>query len=188
MAWRSPPHTPFLFTTAKAEVPEDASSPETLQQGRGACKAKTLSTIMLRCYLSFVTSATCLLSGESTWTFTQVGCSHHRGYHDRLDTEAGVRIHLSFRKQHFSKVLKCHPSHKILFENVFFIKNAIYGTFLVVQWLRIHVPAQGTWIWSLIRERRSLVQSGATKATCVNYRAQALCSPHARMKDSTCRN
>ena len=101
MGWRSPPPAPSLFTTAKEAVPEDTSSPETLQQGRGACKAKTLSTIMLRCSLSFVTSATCLLSGESMWTFTQVGCSHHRGYRDRLDTEAGVRIHLSFRKQHF---------------------------------------------------------------------------------------
>ena len=92
MGWRSPPPAPSLLTTAKGEGPEDALSPETLQQGRGACKAKTLSTITLRCYLSFVTSATCLFSGESMWTFTQVGCSHHRGYRDRLDTEAGVRI------------------------------------------------------------------------------------------------
>ena len=29
------------------------------------------------------------------------------------------------------------------------------GTSLVVQWLRIHLSKQGTWVWSLVREVRS---------------------------------
>ena len=34
------------------------------------------------------------------------------------------------------------------------------GTSLVVQWLRIHLPMQGTWILPLVRELRSHMPSG----------------------------
>lgn len=70
MGWRSPPPAPSLFTTAKGEGPEDALSPGDPTARKRGLKAKTLSTITRRCHLSFVTSATCLFSGDSTWTFT----------------------------------------------------------------------------------------------------------------------
>ena len=35
------------------------------------------------------------------------------------------------------------------------IKNLPKGTTLVVQWLRICLPMQGTWVQSLVRELRS---------------------------------
>ena len=34
------------------------------------------------------------------------------------------------------------------------------GTFLVVQWLRIHLPMQGTWVRLLVLELRSHVLQG----------------------------
>ena len=47
------------------------------------------------------------------------------------------------------------------------------GTFLVVQWLRIHLPIQGTQVWFLVQEDPTC--SGATKA----HEPQLL-SPHSR--------
>ena len=41
------------------------------------------------------------------------------------------------------------------------------GTSLVAQWLRIHLPIQGTWVQALVREE--LTCHGATKAVCHNY-------------------
>ena len=46
------------------------------------------------------------------------------------------------------------------------LRNSKQGTFLVVQWLRIHLVMQGTWVWSLVGELRShmswdLAHSGA---------------------------
>ena len=38
---------------------------------------------------------------------------------------------------------------------------------LVVQWLRIHLPMQGTWVWALVQE--DLTCCGATKPVCHNY-------------------
>ena len=46
------------------------------------------------------------------------------------------------------------------------IKN-FPGTSLVVQWLRIHLPMQGTQDQSLVREDPSC--RGATKPTCHSY-------------------
>ena len=80
-----------------------AGRPETLLPGRGVCKAKTLFIIILRCYLSFLL----LFSQESTGAFTRVGCSRGVGYHDRLNAEAGVRIHLSSRKPGIQGICKC---------------------------------------------------------------------------------
>ena len=55
------------------------------------------------------------------------------------------------------------------------------GTSLVVQWLRICLPLQRTWIWSLARELRSHTpclkipcHARATRPTCCNYRAYVL--------------
>ena len=41
------------------------------------------------------------------------------------------------------------------------------GTSLVVQWLRIHLPMQGTWVQSLVREDPTC--HGATKPVRHNY-------------------
>ena len=50
--------------------------------------------------------------------------------------------------------------------------NESQGTSLVVQWLRIRLPKQGTWVWSLIREDPTC--RGATKPVRHNYWACAL--------------
>ena len=42
------------------------------------------------------------------------------------------------------------------------------GTFLVVQWLRICLPMQGTWVESLVQELRYHML-GATKPMHPNY-------------------
>ena len=41
------------------------------------------------------------------------------------------------------------------------------GTSLVVQWLRIHLPVQGTWVRALVREDPT--GHGATKPAHHNY-------------------
>ena len=43
---------------------------------------------------------------------------------------------------------------------------------LVAQWIRIHPPMQGTWVWSFVQEDATC--QGATKPVCHNYWAQAL--------------
>ena len=43
------------------------------------------------------------------------------------------------------------------------------GASLVLQWFRIHLPMQGTWIRSLIQEDPTCC--GATKPWCHNYRS-----------------
>ena len=43
---------------------------------------------------------------------------------------------------------------------------------LVVQWLRIHLPVEGTWVQSLVREDSTCC--GATKPICHSYWAWAL--------------
>ena len=47
-----------------------------------------------------------------------------------------------------------------------------WGTSLVAQWLRIHLPMQGTRVWSLVREDPTCRR--ATKPVCHNYWACAL--------------
>ena len=51
-------------------------------------------------------------------------------------------------------------------------KNIILGTSLVVQWLRICLPMQGTWVRALVQEEPTC--HGATKPVCHNYWACAL--------------
>ena len=46
------------------------------------------------------------------------------------------------------------------------------GTSLVVQWLRIHLPMQGTWVWSLVWEDPTCRR--ATKPVRHNYRARVM--------------
>ena len=46
-----------------------------------------------------------------------------------------------------------------------YIKNV--GTSLVAQWLRIHLPMQGTQVRALVREDPTC--RGATKPLCHNY-------------------
>ena len=41
------------------------------------------------------------------------------------------------------------------------IKTPCFRTFLVVQWIRIHLPMQGTWVWSLVQKDSTC--RGATK-------------------------
>ena len=43
------------------------------------------------------------------------------------------------------------------------------GTFLVVQWLRIRLPIQGTWVWSLVQEDSTYHR--ASKSMHRNYGA-----------------
>ena len=47
------------------------------------------------------------------------------------------------------------------------IRNETQGTSLVVQWLRICLPTQGTWIWSLVWEDPTCCW--AAKCLCCNY-------------------
>ena len=52
------------------------------------------------------------------------------------------------------------------------LKIWLVGASLVAQWLRIHLPMQGTWIWSLVQEDPTC--HGATKPVHHNYWAWAL--------------
>ena len=52
------------------------------------------------------------------------------------------------------------------------IKLTSFGTSLVVQWLRICLPMQETWVWALVREDPTCW--GATKPVRHNYWACAL--------------
>ena len=49
----------------------------------------------------------------------------------------------------------------------FFCLKICLGTSLVVQWLRIHLPMQGTWVRALVQEDPTC--RGATKPVCHNY-------------------
>ena len=52
------------------------------------------------------------------------------------------------------------------------LKKNLLRTSLVVQWLRIRLPVQGTWVRALVREHPTC--RGATKPVCYNYRACSL--------------
>ena len=79
------------------------------------------------------------------------------------------------------------PSSQLLFYNIYFffpVKKIVHvhcrkfdlkkelGTSLVVQWLRICLPLEGTWVWALVWEDSTCRR--ATKPVCHNYWAQAL--------------
>ena len=52
-------------------------------------------------------------------------------------------------------------------DNSFGGQNVYGWTSLVAQWLRIRLPMQGTWVWSLVREDPTC--SEATKPVCHKY-------------------
>ena len=52
------------------------------------------------------------------------------------------------------------------------IKSNSWGTSLVVQWLRLHLPVQGIWVQSLVWEDPTCLR--ATKPMYHNYQASAL--------------
>ena len=56
------------------------------------------------------------------------------------------------------------------------------GTSLVVQWLRIHFPMQGTWVQSLPWE--DLIYHRATKLMCCNYRSPSNHSPCSTIREA----
>ena len=43
------------------------------------------------------------------------------------------------------------------------LKITVEGTFLVVQWLRLHLPMQGAWVQSLLGKLRSHMLNGISK-------------------------
>ena len=51
-------------------------------------------------------------------------------------------------------------------------KDFLQWTSLLVQWLRIRLPMQGTWVRALVQEDTTC--SGATKPVCHNYWSCAL--------------
>ena len=56
------------------------------------------------------------------------------------------------------------------------VKETVVQTSLVIQWLRICLPVQGTWIQSLAQEDSTCL--GATKPMCHNYGVAASHSQH----------
>ena len=50
------------------------------------------------------------------------------------------------------------------------LSRLFWGTSLVTQWLRIHLPMQGTQVWSLVREDPTWLST--TKPVCHNYWAR----------------
>ena len=54
-----------------------------------------------------------------------------------------------------------------LFLQVFYLKMVLIRTSLVAQWLRIHLPMQGTWVRALVWEDPTC--HGATKPVRHNY-------------------
>ena len=57
------------------------------------------------------------------------------------------------------------------FINLTFFKNA-HWTSLVIQWIRTHLPTQGTQVWSLVQKDPTCHR--ATRPVCHNYRARML--------------
>ena len=56
--------------------------------------------------------------------------------------------------------------------NFWYLRREPLRTSLVAQWLRIRLPMQGTWVWSLVWEDPTCC--GATKPACRNYWACTL--------------
>lgn len=62
-------------------------------------------------------------------------------------------------------------------------KRREHRTFLMVQWLRLYLPMQGTWIGSLVQEDPTYHR--ATKPTCHKYWAHAPRSPCSAAREAT---
>ena len=79
-----------------------------------------------------------------------------------------VLLELCYRLQfvyHSFSVVSCEPCKE-------FNKKWWMGTSLVVQWLRVHLPTQGTRVRGLVREDPTC--GGVTKSMCHDYWACAL--------------
>lgn len=76
------------------------------------------------------------LSHTCTGALTTVQCVHDMGYYKRMNAEADMIIHLISMKPNIKEICKsvkeCNWSHKIVFENVFFIKHVIYINLLML--------------------------------------------------------
>ena len=55
-------------------------------------------------------------------------------------------------------------------------------TSLVVRWLRIHLPVQGAWVWSLVRKLRSCVPQGTVLKRNGGILTQAPSGDHPSLK------
>ena len=62
-------------------------------------------------------------------------------------------------------------------------KKYFLRDFLVLLWLRIHLPVQGMQVRSLVRKLRSHMPEG-TKPSHSNYGARMLWSPHTTTRES----
>ena len=60
------------------------------------------------------------------------------------------------------------PLWKIVWQFFSKLKMDLWAS-LVVQWIRICLPMQGTWVWSLIQEWEDFTYHGATKSANCNY-------------------
>ena len=72
---------------------------------------------------------------------------------------------------HMAESLRCPPEtiNSLLFsytpiQNKMFFKNSP-GTSLVVQWLRIHLSMQGTWVWSPVQKIPYAMRQLSSQAT-----------------------
>ena len=71
----------------------------------------------------------------------------------------------TFDKELVTRILKKLLQKNIKINNS--IKKLANGTSLVVQWLRICLPVQGTWVWALVWEDPTCCR--ATKPVCHKY-------------------
>ena len=90
--------------------------------------------------------------------------THHRFWHNtQTDTHSSVfLVSWFFSKQNettsFTPTLLCFPTllnfseTHIKIHSDFFLTTRLPWTSLVVQWLRICLPVQGTWVWYLVWE------------------------------------
>ena len=65
-----------------------------------------------------------------------------------------------------------YPQKKSLLSIKLLKKKSLFWTSLVVQWIGIHLPMQGTWVWSLVQEDSTCFR--AAKPGCHNYWSCAL--------------
>ena len=97
------------------------------------------------------------------------------------------RLFLKFTHPKLSLVFHCQMNNtSIKYYYWFILKKSMHGTSLVVQWLRMHLPMQGTLVWSLVWEdstcpwaTKSENHKWATEPTVANTEAcgHRVCSP-----------
>ena len=84
-------------------------------------------------------------------------------------------IHITYKRcvnRLFMLSVRLLINNRLLVVNLGGVKSYELRASLVAQWLRIRVPMQGTWVWSLVREDPTC--HGATKPVSHNYWACAL--------------